>query len=189
ADYTAVIKSDPKDLWAHQGVANCLLLLGERRRARQKFRWLIRQSAERSNMDRLAALEMGAWCHYQLDEYEQAIQILEDALAIDSLQSTSQFDLGLAKLCSGDPKHAVVEYQRGLDIALLHEGLRAASLLHIALADLSDAARSHGRVCEFDEYKDIQQVLTDAREEVRHQVANARAHAAVLSDGTSPTVS
>jgi tetratricopeptide (TPR) repeat protein len=188
ADYTAVIKSDPKNLWAHQGVADCLLSLGERRRARQKFRWIIRQSAQRSDMERWEVLELSGWCHYQLDEYDQAIRILEEALAIDSLQAASQFDLALAKLCGGDPKHAVVEYQRGLDIALLHEGLRAGSILQVALADLKDALHTHRRVCEFDEYRDIQQALADAREAVREKVAEARAHTAVPSDGTPSTV-
>ncbi|MGH2997483.1 MAG: tetratricopeptide repeat protein, partial [Gaiellaceae bacterium] len=111
AAYHAARELDSKFVWYRKGVADCLVLLERPDEARPLFQALLEDSEATSTLGPAERFALHGWCHYRLRDFDAASESLVEALAIDSLLLSCQYDLALVTLLSGGARRGVAEYQ------------------------------------------------------------------------------
>ena len=138
-DFQAAIDQGEDELHYRRGIADAELRLESPDKVRKLFQDVLDDARADDNAQTVDGLALVGWCLYRLDRYDEATASLTEALAIDSLAVSVQFDLALVTLCAGEPRAAESEYERGIEVAERNEGLRARSKLRIAFAELHEA--------------------------------------------------
>jgi tetratricopeptide (TPR) repeat protein len=140
--------SGNKDPWYRKGMAN-VLMTSDQEKAKEHFTEILKEQKYQSGTSIIVERPSGnvstvgllGWCNYRLGQYDEAIRLLESALARSSDNVTVQFDLALAFLASGRTRLALDAYTQGHKITQNCETSRQRGLYYIALFDLVDARR------------------------------------------------
>lgn len=167
AGYRAALEVERDQEWFLKGVADCLVLLGDREEAVPLLNELLaRPETSLPTRDDQA---LRGWCLYRLGRFQDAAERFVAALAIDSLSFSSQFDLGLCTLCAGHGRRALAEYQRGIEASHV-QPQRAAGWFRVALKDLHDASLEDHQLLSLPDYEHIDRLLSSAYENARVEV-------------------
>jgi tetratricopeptide (TPR) repeat protein len=191
-DFAAASALEPEDLWHQKGVADALIATGAAD-ARERFSAIREAARKEADADAPEGLALIGWCEYRLGNFDEAIHVFGQALVVNSLFVSIQFDLALATLGARQERRALSEYQRGIKIAEHNEGLRAASSIRVAMHDVLEATRLHPAIDALEVTADIrdllQRGLAKAQSEVRTQRARQTDGAASSADQGATTSS
>lgn len=160
--WTAAVEAMPDDGWCLKGVADCLILLGRRPEATPRLMALIDRPLPETSAWHDHALR--GWCHYRLEHFDEACEEYIEALALDNLSLSSQFDLALATLCGGQGRRALAEYQRGIDTTTASQPQAAPGWFAAARKELQDAGAEWRTVRELDAFERVAGFLDAASE-------------------------
>jgi tetratricopeptide (TPR) repeat protein len=158
--YQSAVKLEPDNLWWHKGIANAFYLMGDRRRASNKYRWVLRR-AEKHPQDPgdVSFLSLSGWCHYRLGNYEQAVELFKKVSSISVADIAYQFDLALSLIGCGRYAEAWDEYVRGVRRSSEQPVLRRRGLICVALDDLNVALKRQPRLRDVTAIKDSLRLL------------------------------
>jgi tetratricopeptide (TPR) repeat protein len=149
AAYREALNVEPSSEWAERGVAEALLLLGDRDAALAGFRRIVQDasSAERIDPSKMMLVGWGYLRMAQLERkgsaqhYKRAINCLGTALALEEDVVPVQFDIALAQMSSGQYERGCQAYRRGIASAFDLPPLRRWAVLDVARNDLGSARR------------------------------------------------
>ena len=158
--YQSAAKLEHDNLWWHKGIANAFYLMGDRRRASTKYRWVLSQ-AEKHPEDPgdVSFLSLRGWCHYRLGNYEEAVDLFKKVTSINLAEIAYQFDLALSLIGCGRYGEAWDEYVRGVRRSSEQPALRRRGLICVALDDLNVALRRQPSLRDVTEIKNSLQLL------------------------------
>ncbi|HXQ32511.1 MAG TPA: tetratricopeptide repeat protein, partial [Anaerolineales bacterium] len=159
--YENAIALSKDNLWAHKGVGNALVLLGQPGAAAEKYRYVIEEANKRGEDNALIG-----WCQYRLGQYEDAARTFEKGLDLDPGTLSSWFDLALAQMCGGKYDSALQNYLRGLEIVQPKHPFKRRGLLFIALDDVKEALREQPNLATAKEFQEAMRRLKMAWKEV-----------------------
>ncbi len=151
-------------LYVNVGLGDTSYVLGNVEEAREKFRWVIDQTAKADTGVKkdTEILHIIGWCHYRLGQYEEAVRAFIDALALDTHAIYTHFDLALALMCDGRYSRALREYTLTIESARGKHVLRRRGLLYVARRDLKEAVDNEELGLK--EVKEAQKALNLLRE-------------------------
>jgi tetratricopeptide (TPR) repeat protein len=164
--YSAALSQEPPYpdvLWVRKGLANALRLAGDMPAAMREYQEVVKQAAEQPEAIDVGAFSLLGWCHYQLGDYDEALRLLNEAIAAEPQDFPTQFDVGLILACSGRYGLALQQYQKTLDAMTQQvDVLRQAGLLHVALDDLREAIQAQPGLSNVPEVQKCMSSLQDA---------------------------
>ena len=168
--YSAALSQQPPypdRLWVLTGLADALRVGGYPDRARQTYEQAIKEASERSEEIGTDAFAQLGWCHCQLGHYDEALRLLNVAVAAQPRDFPSQFDLGLTLACSRRYDLAHKQYTAALQEMAQHEEvLRQHGLLHVALDDLQTALDAQPALRDVPQIQQCLRLLQDAHAKV-----------------------
>jgi tetratricopeptide (TPR) repeat protein len=167
--YETAISLQENDLWAHKGLANALVLLGETKAGIDKYRYVIEQAKKRKLVSADDKSLIG-WCRYNLGQYKDAGRIFEEALALNRKMLSTWFDLALVQMCGEDYSLSLHNYQRTLEMVDRKHVFKRRGLLYIAMDDLKQAATTQPRLFAVKEFQQVMSWLEMAWEQVENVV-------------------
>ncbi len=137
--YQAALEREPSNPWWLKGVGNALRILGKGAEAREKYRKVLEVIADSAQPPVPEIISLKGWCHLCLEEYDEAVRYIGQALSMNSDLVTDQFDFSLALLCRKNFAFALREYKKGLSAAEGKPVSRRVGILRVALQDLESA--------------------------------------------------
>ncbi len=156
--YAAAREIDPSSLWAIKGLANTLYLLKKRDEAKTAYNEILERLKEIVEVD-APTMALKGWCLYRIDEFNDAMRRLVDALSLDSNLFYAQFDLALVSMESERYGLGRREYDRALELTINEYPLRRRGLLHVAIRDLATAMSNNSKLREAAEAKDALKLM------------------------------
>lgn len=158
--YVAARDMDPTSLWAIKGLANTLYLLEKRDEAKTAYNEILERLKNVVDLD-APTMALKGWCLYRIDEFNDAMRRLVDALSLDSNLFYAQFDLALVSMESERYGLGKREYDRALELTVNEYPLRRRGLLHVAIRDLGTAMNNNSRLREAAEAKEALKVMQE----------------------------
>ena len=158
--YQAAVELERNNLWWHKGVANGLYLLGEKRKAAAKYRWVSKQAKHLMEKEKdWVFRSLIGWCEYRLGNWESAVELFNQVVSANPEEIATQFDLALALMCWGHDSEALREYRRGVRTSQERPPLRCRGILYVALDDLNLALDNLPLLAEKSEAKEALALL------------------------------
>jgi tetratricopeptide (TPR) repeat protein len=184
AAYEAALLRDPEvALWPAM-IGNALYLEGRVGDAAAKYEEALERADKLTDVDaELCSLK--GWCKFRLEKYEKAVRLFMDALSLNPLALSDQFNLALALLCSDRVGLALREYEKGVEQTQKKPPLRQRGLLYVARNDLTLAIEtSRTPACESTQQalSTLSAALEKAQQEISDSAARGRA-----GDAAQPT--
>jgi tetratricopeptide (TPR) repeat protein len=166
--YEAALARNPPplaELWSRKGLADALRLAGDMSGARKQYSEVLQEVERHEEPADPDILWFLGWCHYQLENYDEAARLYVDALSLSSDMSEmipTQFDLGLALLCGKRYDPGLQEYQWGLQLTSKRSPMRQRGLLRVALIDFAQAMEKSPALRNQTEVFKVEAALNDA---------------------------
>lgn len=161
--YEAAIRLDPDDPFIRVGLGNVHFVLGYTAEAKNEYRSVVEKTWDSAQNQDAGTLSAIAWCHYRLDQYEEAVRLFIDALSFNAEMISSQFDLALTMMCSKQyRRRALRECRSALEMARGKTDLRRRGLLYVALDDLKLALDEQRRLAKVEEDQEGLKLLQEA---------------------------
>jgi len=171
--YEAALRSDPQNLWGHVGLGEMLYLLDDMEGAKNEYRWIIKQVKERGQELKFD-FNLLSWCHYRLENYDEAIRLLRESLSLDAEDPSTQFNLALVFMCSERYDLAFKEYERGLEFTNQKPILQQRGLLSVALVDLKEAVKAKPALEKVQKVQEALVLLENALAKATKQVSSRK---------------
>jgi tetratricopeptide (TPR) repeat protein len=173
AAYVAANELDPTETWFEVGVAEERFELGNTEQAKGLFGDINARLETATDVDATNLWYRG-WCHYRLDNFDEAARLFGECLSLDPTQYSSAFKLALCLVRSRRLRLASGEYERALEIVKSRNPLRRRGILTAALSDLSAAVPLLADTDERAQATAVEERLTKALREAESQAQQAR---------------
>lgn len=180
--YEAALEADPYNFWSQKGVANSLYVLGHVEEAKTRYNQILETLKNVEEVD-AHMMALKGWCLYRVDQHNDAMRRLVDALSLNPTIIFAQFDLALVSMDSARYGLGLREYDRALELLETEHVLRRRGLLHVALKDLKIAIKNNPSLLEADETR---QALKMMQEEFEKTNATELPEGAALPLETPP---
>jgi tetratricopeptide (TPR) repeat protein len=166
AAYEHGLRIDPDNavLW-HAGLGEAYWFDRRFEDARVSFRAGVAAASPRLSKLQSYLVACVAWCHYRLDEFEDAVRLTIDAISCDRDDLSSRFDLAIALMSNRQYALALQEYQRSLDDAAKRHPARTRGLLLVAFNDLEDARATKPYLRDIQEVAIARKLLSERIEQ------------------------
>lgn len=169
--YLQGLEIDAEDPWLKKGLANSYRLTGNWDDAQRVYQEIVESSKKELQRSSEYHFSLLGWCHYQIQNYEEAVRLLSSAISVDPDSISDYFDIGLVLLHMDRNDEAKNRYHKGFKLLkkINHDG-RKYMFLHIAECDLLEAIELKKKEGETDIsfFQSIRKDFSNALENLSH---------------------